>query len=333
VHFLARRGSLDATTASVALQSDGRIIARGVNASAQVILSRYNTDGSIDDTFGPANTGTETVAGGAGSFNIGGMTTSMLIEPDDSILLGGGFHSFQMAHYSADGALDTSFASGGYVSTGLPMYGKSSAMALDGNQILLAGTIGSSNQYSQNFALARYNSNGSLDNTFGPLAYGTTHYGYTVTDFGTLASPSGDFCYGLGVLSDSTIMLGGVSYNTSTGTSLALARYNADGTLDTDFGAGGKTPDRRRDRPQRDHDHARQSNLRRRRRQRQRHESGCGDRVVPEGQQGLHHGGRRELDRNRHIRDADQSRVDAESEHRPRQSKWTARPMARISPR
>jgi len=119
------------------------------------------------------------VAGGAGAFNIAGMTTTMLIEPDDSILLAGGFHSFQMAHYSADGVLDSSFGSGGYVNTGIAGgNAKATAIILDGSKILLAGTtqVSTISGIMGNFAVARYNANGTLDHTFGPRITGQVQY-------------------------------------------------------------------------------------------------------------------------------------------------------------
>ena len=75
-----------------------------------------------------------------------------------------------------------------------------------------------------NFALARYNSNGTLDATFGSG-------GKVITDFG---GPN-DIALGVAVRSDGKIVAAG------RGLAFAVARYNSNGTLDTSFGNGGKT--------------------------------------------------------------------------------------------
>src|SRR5438105_7069048 len=76
-----------------------------------------------------------------------------------------------------------------------------------------------------NFAVARYNGNGSLDTTFGPPN------GFVRTTFG------GDGDYGLGVViqSDAKIVVAGNANGV-----FGLARYNTDGSLDNAFGSGGQ---------------------------------------------------------------------------------------------
>src|SRR5215470_8526399 len=74
-----------------------------------------------------------------------------------------------------------------------------------------------------NFALARYNSNGTLDTTFGTG-------GQAVTDFGM-----DDRAFSVALQEDGKIVAAGM-----TGNNFALARYNSNGTLDATFGSGGK---------------------------------------------------------------------------------------------
>jgi uncharacterized delta-60 repeat protein len=103
-------------------------------------------------------------------------------------------------------------------------------VVLSSGKILVAGEGATNNlgQHSQ-FCVARYNSNGTLDTTFGGGD------GKVITNFGT------DFCFepSLKVLASGKFILAGTSY--SAGTTLgdaAVARYNADGSLDTSFGSG-----------------------------------------------------------------------------------------------
>ena len=90
-------------------------------------------------------------------------------------------------------------------------------LALPGGKVLTGGTTG-------DFALARYNANGTLDTTFGGGD------GRVTTDFG-----GGEYLAGLAMLPGGKIFAVGGSNNHQ-----ASAQYNADGTLDTAFGLGGK---------------------------------------------------------------------------------------------
>jgi uncharacterized delta-60 repeat protein len=128
------------------------------------------------------------------------------------------------------GDLDTSFGAGGIVTTDFPTNrgdtGSKVAVQSDG-KILVAGT--SANGTDNDFALARYNANGSPDTTFNGTGRVTTDLGSTT-----------DLAYSVAVQSDGKILLAGAS-----GNQFALVRYHGaaatgtPGTLDTAFGTGG----------------------------------------------------------------------------------------------
>src|SRR5262249_13055563 len=83
----------------------------------------------------------------------------------------------------------------------------------------------------RNFALARYDANGVLDTTFG-------NGGKVITDF----AGNVDSAQGVAVQQDGKILAAGYRSTSSSNTSdFVLARYDADGTLDTSFGTGGKS--------------------------------------------------------------------------------------------
>ncbi|MBV5310107.1 hypothetical protein, partial [Chromatium okenii] len=87
---------------------------------------------------------------------------------------------------------------------------------------------------SEDFGLVRYNADGSLDTTFGAADASGGHTGRVMTDFGDV-----DTAYSLTLQSDGSdvkILVAGKSGDTN----VALARYSADGVLDTSFGSGGK---------------------------------------------------------------------------------------------
>src|SRR5262249_29214714 len=79
------------------------------------------------------------------------------------------------------------------------------------------------------FALIRFNSDGSLDSGFG-------NAGIVVTDLGSTS----DSAFALAVQSDGKIIAAGQTKNAPTSFDFAMARYNANGSLDSSFGAGGK---------------------------------------------------------------------------------------------
>ena len=142
-------------------------------------------------------------------------------------------HDFALARYNSDGSLDSSFATGGKGKTdffGLGDEAFAIALQNDG-KIIAAGisglgtsdVVGESNP---DFALARYNSDGSLDPAFG-------NGGKVTTDFGGFK----DQVFAVAIQSDGKILaVGSAAFSNRFG----LARYNTDGSLDTGFGTGGK---------------------------------------------------------------------------------------------
>lgn len=215
---------------AVAIQPDGKIIAAGfsVNPSgSDFALARYNQNGTLDTTFGIALTGKVTDdLGGNDSARV------LALQGDGKIVVGGfaftGTNSeFALERYAADGTLDSTFGTGGIVITPIGIGNAqiaSLALQPDG-KIIAAGSA--SNGLNDDFALVRYDDKGTLDPTFGTG-------GIVTTDF----SGGNDDANALRIQSDGKIVVAGSASN---GTDdFGLARYNADGTIDTTFGTGGK---------------------------------------------------------------------------------------------
>lgn len=138
----------------------------------------------------------------------------------------GGRDEFAVARYNPDGSPDTSFANGGEAFGPLG-WAQAVAIQPDG-KILAAGTSGNA------FAVVRYKTNGTLDTTFGSRGVATT----------TIAAKGTDEIWALGLQADGKIVVaGGTTPAHSTTRQLALVRYNANGSLDTTFGSGGKALD------------------------------------------------------------------------------------------
>jgi uncharacterized delta-60 repeat protein len=135
---------------------------------------------------------------------------------------------FAVARYHANGSLDTSFGGTGKITSdfGPSSYGQSMALQADG-RILMAGYTENTSG-NTDFALARYNTNGSLDTSFG----GT---GKLTSDFGFNSDQGRSITW----QPDGKILVAGAAYeySWSSGSSIfAVARYLANGSLDTSFG-------------------------------------------------------------------------------------------------
>ncbi|WP_300329058.1 DUF4347 domain-containing protein, partial [Accumulibacter sp.] len=209
----------------VALQADGKILVAGESyngSNSDFALVRYNTDGSLDASFGSG--GKVTTAIGSGNEQAMGLA----VQADGRIVLAGWSGSdFALARYNTDGSLDASFGTGGKVVTS---YGANSgaysvAVQPDG-KIVLAGSIWNGSNY--DVAVLRYNTNGTLDAGFGSAGKVTTAVG-----------TGHDFSYDLALQADGRIVLTGSTSNGGSGSVLVL-RYNVDGSLDTSFNGTGK---------------------------------------------------------------------------------------------
>ena len=208
----------------VAIQSNGKIVAAGTAStpSEAFALARYNTNGSLDTTFGTGGEVTTRVQSA-----VSAIAQSMALQSDGKIVVAGstGSGDFALARYKTDGSLDTTFGTGGRVTTDFGSFDQASSVAIQSDGKIVV--VGTSNA---DFALARYNTNGSLDTGFGIGGKVTTDFASTTDQANSVA-----------IQSDGKIVVVGDLFNFSNGTSdFALARYNKNGSVDTSFGQGGK---------------------------------------------------------------------------------------------
>lgn len=217
---------------SIVIQNDGKIVVAGtsyINLSGNgFALARYNPDGILDNTF--SGNGIVTTVISANSDE--GM--SIAIQNDDKILVAGysnapPFTDFATVRYNTDGTLDTSFASDGInildIGGGIDV--ANSLIIQSDGKIVVAGYSENLSTGRKDFAIVRYNSDGSLDTTF-------SYDGIIITDI------SGDHDIGRSVAlqTDGKIIVAGGAFDGSEW-DCALVRYNSDGTLDTTFSSDG----------------------------------------------------------------------------------------------
>ena len=195
------------------------------NPAALFAIARYNSDGSLDTSFD-----------GDGTAVSPGMTrgNSVAVQADGKLLAVGETGSdFALIRYNANGTLDTAFDGDGKVSTSVTPQtdvGKSAILLPDG-EIIAAGYGQTESGF--DFALIKYNTDGSLDPAFGVD-------GKVITDYGNQSCSA----QAVSIQADGKIVVAGSTDNGTT-TDFAISRYNADGSFDTTFGGDGRVTHRR----------------------------------------------------------------------------------------
>ena len=200
---------------------EGGKILLGGSGGEDFTLVRYSAEGILDETFGQTGFGGKKL-GYVRTDISGGLEgiKDMVFVGDKILVVGAAGGDFALARYSKDGVLDTSFGplKRGYVRTNFGILKESAESVLilpDGN-ILVAGSG------AEDFALAKYDIEGNLVTSFGDRGVMRTN----------ISGPSEGARKAL--LVDNKIIVVG-----SGGGDFAIARYDLNGTLDTNFGDGG----------------------------------------------------------------------------------------------
>jgi uncharacterized delta-60 repeat protein len=217
---------------AMAIQADGKIVAAGVvdGGGGRFALSRYETDGSLDPTFGGDGRVTTNFGPNADA------AMSVAIQADGKIVAAGEVKrfprvgivgNFALARYNTDGTLDTTFGGDGKVTTSFSAgWDRASGVAIQSDgKIVAAGSANASCSCSR-FALSRYDTDGVLDSTFGGDGRITTPF------------RSGAVAEDVAIQADGKIVV--VGGQTPEGSRFRVARYKAGGALDGTFSDDGK---------------------------------------------------------------------------------------------
>jgi uncharacterized delta-60 repeat protein/uncharacterized repeat protein (TIGR01451 family) len=218
---------------AVAVSGTNIIVAgyEAVSGNNDFMVARYTSAGVLDPTFGALGATTT----GFNGFN--DVARAVALDSTGRIVLGGyasngSDDDFAVARYTSAGALDAAFVAGaGKAAVNIFSPGSADqAFALAVNQgndaIILAGSAFNPSTGNKDFALVRYSSAGALQ-------------GIVTTDFGS----SPDVAQAVtitGADADAKVVAAGFSRSSTSSDDFALARYNADGTLDTTFDGDGK---------------------------------------------------------------------------------------------
>ncbi len=220
----------DDAAAAVAIDSQDRVVVAGRSSNGlndDIAVVRYRTDGTLDTSFGGTGKVTTPVGSGLDRAN------AVAIDSQGRIVVAGPTFNgtkdnFAVVRYRADGGLDTTFTGTGKVTTSISASGfdRANAVAIDAQgRIVVAGQT--FNGADDDFALVRYNPNGTLDTTFNGTGKVTTAIGNGDDEANSVA-----------IDQQGRIVAGGAVFNPNA--DFGVARYNADGALDTSFNGVGK---------------------------------------------------------------------------------------------
>ena len=226
----------DAAVQSLLIQPDKKIIAGGSitkSGTTQFSLARYNSDGNLDETFG----------------NLGQVITeypelmvmtSMALQSDGKIIEAGNLYNssvsisrFVLVRYHSNGILDTSFGIDGRVITNISdkLDRIASILIQNDGKIIASGATSDDATYSD-FAMVRYNSDGTLDTSFG-------NNGVVVTSI-----KAWDYANAITTQNDNELIIAGATskdFDLTLGFdyNFSVAKFDKYGVLDPTFGDGG----------------------------------------------------------------------------------------------
>lgn len=226
---------------ALCIQDDGKILVAGrswYSTNYDVAIARYSATGSLDYSFGNIGMGKIITIVNHQDYAYG-----IAVQPDGKIVVNGctsdyystKLASFVLRYADDDGNLDATFGTGGavidaFTGTSKDSYSKALIIQED-NKIVVAGTGNNGTDYDA--YVARYETNGDPDNTFGTA--GKVSFSYSGYD---------DFLSSITIQTDKKILLGGYSkiYDASQySNDFTVTRLDSNGTLDASFAGSGKT--------------------------------------------------------------------------------------------
>lgn len=251
--------SLAAYGYSLVLQPDGRIVVAGAVATAyygggfgccfswgyRIALLRYQPDGSLDTGFGVGGivtTGiTSAISSDESTDHEESSAYGVVLQPDGKLVVAGGTSNsggssgIALLRYLPDGSPDPGFGGNGIVTTAIGTADASGYRLIlqpDGKLVVTGARRSGIDPLLgyplHDIALLRYNADGSLDAGFGGGD------GMVTTPVGIDSSG-----HSLALLPDGKLMVAGTSRGNDHVRSIALLRFNADGSPDSGFGADG----------------------------------------------------------------------------------------------
>jgi len=217
------------TATLFAIHKEGSIVMAGSTNYYNLAIAHLNYNGKLDASFngsGKLSVSYNTNNQGSTHFN------STAIQNDGKIVVAGNTWNgnntdFLVARYNVNGTPDSTFSYKGWTTSDLSVFAEGvNSIAIQRDGKIVAGGQ-SSDQSGVRFALARYNTNGTLDSTFSTNGIQKNKPNW----FGQINS--------IVLQPDGKILAAGNVWN-GRNNDVAVARFNIDGTLDSAFGTDGK---------------------------------------------------------------------------------------------
>jgi uncharacterized delta-60 repeat protein len=227
----------------LSIQTDGKIVSGGVTiplstpTDIKFAVSRFNTNGSVDTTtFNSSSINPGCIIIPHFFTNSTDYSNGLGINNNGDIIIGGftiktsGESCYAIASVTTSGSLDLSFGVNGQTVLDLsPTYnligpsftsGSNSLALQTDNKIVITGGFINTITGAEGFSLARFDTNGALD-----LTFGVAGLGYILSN---LVSPNTEVGYSVAIQTDGKVLVGGTAINsgdTGSNTYFILARY------------------------------------------------------------------------------------------------------------
>lgn len=197
-------------------------------------LNAFAAPGDLDTTFATGGK-FQTPVGGAYGSSVGGV----ILQSDGRIFIGGeawndatNNYDFALVRLTADGELDTTYDTDGKAMFPIGLKndnGYSMALSPTDNSFVIVGAAGNATFTKSDFAVARFNSDGTLDTDFDTDGKATTYVEYDSRNDASDAV----------IQSDGKILVAGSAY-IGNSPRIGVVRFLANGSLDPDFDADGR---------------------------------------------------------------------------------------------
>lgn len=218
---------------AVAIQPDGRIVVGGYATQAvggkNFALVRLLSNGALDPTFGAGGKVVTDFTTLVPAISADDLIDSLVLQPDGKIVAAGfsTFNGMAVARYNSNGTIDKSFngTGGNAVFPSIFSQDGAAGVALEGNKIVIVGTIG----LNQDLGAARFNANGTLDGSFAGGGKFQAGFAKGGTGGAVAVQPNGQI-----------VLAGSGNDGTTNGLDFAAVRLNPDGSRDGSFGSNGQ---------------------------------------------------------------------------------------------
>jgi uncharacterized delta-60 repeat protein len=209
------------TTRSIAIDSLNNIVVGG-NSDASInryCIAKVLANGQLDTSFGTGGIILDSNPAFTNTY-----LTQLKIDSSDRIVMCGKHNGFLVVRYLSNGQLDSTFGTGGIVSSQIFGYINSILYALAFDNLGRI-VVGGEAQYARSYGIARLLSDGSLDSTFGTS-------GVVITNSTPVNRVSR--IYSIAIDSSNRVIAGGFTHQ-----SYLLLRLLENGQYDSSFGTGG----------------------------------------------------------------------------------------------